>query len=154
MKMFLALMEAMTLMAFAYAQGNTSCSAQDLSELTSLTARFNECRSSLPCPQDQKPCACCESILQSNQPSNDSFATNCCREFQAGLALYQRCKDILNNSGTKKGLKTTVALLAAELFLRCVIHIVTRNGAQLVQAISAMTITAVAFLHGLLHSVG
>ena len=139
MKLFLALMGAMTLIAFAYAQ-NTTCSAQDLAELENIAARFNACRSSLPCPQDQAGCACCKSVLmQSTQSNLDSL--NCCREFQTGLALYQQCRATLNNSRKREGTNTGYVVFFQNCF-----NFTFGSGAKLIQAISAMTTTAVALL--------
>ena len=148
MKLFLGLMGAMTLFAFAYAQNSTECTPQDIKELQSLTARLNTtCRSSLNCRQGQSVCDCCRGILQSSESNHD--AVSCCQTYESGLALYRQCRATLNRAMRKRAVVRRQIQDYAIFKNDCVLIFNTFNthgGAQLVQAFSAMMITAVAFL--------
>ena len=70
----------------------STCTAEDLAELNTLSTRFQSCRSST-CSPNQSGCECC-----SNRDTN-SGSSECCADFRSLVALYEQCA---SSSGNKR----------------------------------------------------
>lgn len=68
----------------------STCTAEDLAELNTLSTRFQSCRSST-CSPNQSGCECC-----SNGDTN-SGSSQCCATFRSLVALYEQCASSSDN---------------------------------------------------------
>ena len=145
MKIAIAFIAAITLVAFTSAQP-TTCAQDDINEFRSIAARVAQCLPST-CSANQTPCQCCTAIRNSGDSSNPGY--NCCREYATGVALYQQCKDILNqqagNNTAKQG------NVDVGIYLNCRISVNANNGVgETARALSILAMLFIAVLASLL----
>ena len=90
----------------------STCTAEDLAELNSLSTRFQSCRSST-CSPNQSGCECC-----SNRDTNSgSSQTQCCADFRSLVALYEQCA---SSGGNKRNIIGDALSLAFTIVLDCI----------------------------------
>ena len=145
MKIAIAFIAAITLVAFTSAQP-TTCAQGDIDELRSIVARLAQCLPSA-CSANQTPCQCCTAIRNSGDSSNPGYS--CCQEYASGVALYQQCKDVLNQqAGNNTAAKQVIAI---GQFQNCRISVNVNNGVgETVRALSFLAMLFIAVLSSLL----
>ena len=93
----------------------STCTANDLAELSTLNTRFQSCRSST-CSPDQSGCECCR-----NQDTN-SGSSQCCADYRSLVALYEQCAS--NSDNNERQGRDILSSLASGVVQGCIIGIV------------------------------
>ena len=96
----------------------STCTTEDMAELSALTSRFETCRSST-CSPDQSGCECC-----SNRDTN-SGSSQCCVDYRSLVALYEQCR---SSTGNKRQIEDFL-ILAGSFVAGCVIEVFSRDSA-------------------------
>lgn len=92
----------------------STCTAEDLAELTTLNTRFQSCRSST-CSPDQSGCECCR-----NRDTN-SGSSQCCADYRSIVALYEQCA---GNSDNERQARDILSSIASGVVQGCIIGVV------------------------------
>ena len=146
MKIAIAFVAAITLVTFTSAQP-TTCTQDDINEFRNIAARVAQCLPSA-CSANQTPCQCCTAIRNSaGDSSNPGYS--CCQEYATAVALYQQCKDVLNqqagnNTNTAKQGNVYVN------YQNCAITVVNNGVGETVRALSILAMLSTAVLASLL----
>lgn len=87
-------------------------------------------------------------IRNSGDSSNPGY--NCCQEYATGVALYQQCKDVLNQQAGNNT-KTAKQVIAIGQFQNCRISVNVNNGVgETVRELSILAMLFIAVFSSLL----